>query len=131
MVFHGPPDTQTVKLRLAQPSEPNALSVRDYLRQISNATGASDGNLMEELDRWCAIDVDADGEGVDRERRYLAEYDVSEEGMRARLEGFRQATGVVPAEFLELREAAQRRSSDRVWLPDLLIVPVVDERPAA
>ena len=119
-----------MKLRLARPSEPDAVSVHDYLRKISDATGSSDSSLMEELDRWGVIDTDANGDPADRERRYQAEYGVSEEVMQARLEGFRQATGIVPAEFLELRDEAQRRSSDRVWLPELLIVPVVEERPA-
>ena len=119
-----------MKLRLARSGEVGAVSVRDYLRRISDATGTSGGNLMEELDRWCVLDADSNGDRAERERRYLAEYDVSEEMMRARLEGFRQATGVVPADLLGLRDEAQRRSSDRVWLPDLLIAPVVDEPPA-
>ena len=118
-----------MNLRLARRSESDAVTVRDYLRRISDATGTSEGNLMEELDRWCALDADSNGDRADLERRYSAEYEVSEDTMRARLEGFRQATGIVPADLLGLRDEAQRRSSDRVWLPDLLVAPVVDEPP--
>lgn len=118
-----------MQLRLAGPSEPDAVSVREYLAEAAERTMTDEDRLFTELDRWSLLHDN----GVDLpclEQRYLREFGAGEETMRARIEGFRQTVGVPPVAFLELLNQAQRRTSDKVWLLDLKVVPVLEESPS-
>lgn len=104
-------------LRIATEDEPDAVSFRTYLTVAANATGTHDDDLVAEVERWDEIRRDA-AEGQSEEELYLARHGGTLEEMKARLEGFRQVTGVLPQRFAELHSQA---GGD---LFDLTVAPV-------
>jgi len=117
-----------VNLRLASEGDADAVSVRAYLRRAADATGSDGETLVAELERWVELADGSRSDELPQEEHYLNEQEGDDEALRARLEGFRQATGVLPAQFLELREEALRLTgSGEVALLDLMIAPALDE----
>ena len=110
-----------MNLRAASKGEAGASTVRDYLLQAADATGTHGDDLLAELGRWAVLDQDREHATSSQEERYLEAYGGTLEELRARLEGFRQVTGVLPERFLEL----QREQQKDVF--EVLIVAVPDQ----
>lgn len=112
-----------MELRRALPSDPGALSVRDYLHQAASRKGIRGEDLVAEAVQWGVLKDDhiAAGKSADPTiEEYAVHFRRTPEEAKADFEEFVDAVGVEPLAFWQIEEDALANGPRPIATGDLL-----------
>lgn len=112
-----------MKLKRAMPSDPDALSVRDYLHRAASRKGIRGENLVAEVVQWGVLKDDLIAAGRSDNptvEEYAEQFRRTPEEAKADFDEFVDAVGVEPLVFWEIEEEALANGPRPVATGDLL-----------